>query len=92
MTEELANRFDIWWTAEGSELPHTRETCYTAWVNGAYAALEQVDRASCEWTIDDTAYKSSCGMSFEFTDDRENLTDHDFTYCPKCGSAIIHRR
>jgi len=53
-----------------------------------------VERITCKWfRVDEdeygNVYNSECGFDFTFSDERDGLTEHNFTYCPKCSKRIV---
>ncbi len=65
-----------------------RENDETFTVN--YKYVEFAD--TCIWEHESeehvNLFASSCGYEFEFIDERDNLSDYDFNFCPKCGAKI----
>ena len=70
-----------------------------------YLAMRQVwnevqqdfNSRTCEWVEDEADYEkryyfSKCGFDFIFIDERDNLTDFGFKFCPKCGAKIIEAK
>ena len=43
---------------------------------------------NCVWKNKDDFYESECGFTFQFSDDRDCVTDYNFLFCPKCGGKI----
>ena len=52
---------------------------------------DYIDR-TCEWWFSDDYWVSECGFDFQFTDDRESVTEFGFNFCPKCGSKILNKK
>lgn len=53
--------------------------------------LEKVESwvdQECIWKYSDDFYESDCGFTFQFSDERDEVNDYGFKYCPKCGCKI----
>lgn len=66
----------------------TRISDYKTKIKPQMDIINQFLDRTCEWKNNEDYYESKCGFTFQFSDDRDSLTDFDFKFCPKCGGKI----
>jgi len=69
----------------------TRMSDYKEKIAPLWETIQDHINMKCKWDRDDGDYvfTSECNYSFQFTDDRDSLTEDSFNFCPRCGGEIV---